>query len=50
MGNILEDVTVLFPTAKDYCRIMEMSINMIGQAFNSLSYTIDVECPDGIKG
>ena len=50
-GNIPEDVTVLCPTAKDYCRIMDMSINMIGQAFNSLSYyIIDEECPDGIKG
>ena len=37
-GNIPEDVTEMFVTTKDCCRIMNMSITMIGQAFNSLPY------------
>ena len=37
-GNVPEYVTEMFTTAKDCCRIMDMSITMIGQAFNSLSY------------
>ena len=36
-GDIPEDVTELFTTTKDCCRMMDMSITMIDQAFKSLS-------------
>ena len=36
--DILEDVTEMFTTAKDCCCIMDMSITMIGQAYNFFSY------------
>ena len=36
--NIPEDVIEMFTTAKDCCRITDMSITMIGQVFNLLSH------------
>ena len=36
-GDIPEDVTKLFTTTKDCCCMVDMSITMIDQAFNSLS-------------
>ena len=37
-GNMPEDVTEMFTTAKECCCFMDMCITMMGQVFNSLSY------------
>lgn len=49
-GNIRENVTEMFTTAKDCCCTMDIFIIIIGQAFNSLSYYKCRNAPMTIMG
>ena len=50
LGNIRENVTEMFTTAKDCCCTMDIFIIIIGQAFNSLSYYECRNAPMAIMG
>ena len=48
--DIPEDVEEMFTTAKDCCRIIDISITVVGQVFNSLFYFKHRNALMGIMG